>query len=544
MAETILGDGFTVNTATYSGDNNSSGVYTGAASSNPGVLPSDTGVLFSTGLTSNFANAGGGNNSGSTSTNTAGGVDGDADFNTAAGGATFDASFLEINFTPDSGVTQLNLEFRFYSEEYREYVYSNFNDVALVMLDGTPVPISAGDGTISVNSINDAATYNPANGSEALDPNPGNGQFDSASPNLYIDNGDGSSDTEFDGFTVTLSLDINVTPGQSYDLKLGIADKGDSVWDSAFAIAANTGTVNEDPTALDDSVQVARGFSTNADLLNNDSDPDNPATLVITQINGVNVTAGSQVQLATGQIIQLNANGTITVIGNSGDLGVTQFAYTIADADGNTDSAFVTLTTVPPCFTPGTLITTPHGPRDVADLKAGDVVVTRDNGLQTIRWVGERAISGAAMFASNSKLAPIRIPRGAFGAGLPMRDLYVSPLHHILVHGATLSLTTGHSEAILPARDLIGTRNIIQDTTVRTPHYIHLLFDRHEVIYAHGLATESLMPGKVALEGFSLASREAFFTIRPDLRSDPSQFGPTARYVLKRTEYKQAFALA
>ena len=168
----------------------------------------------------------------------------------------------------------------------------------------------------------------------------------------------------------------------------------------------------------------------------------------------------------------------------------------------------------------------------------------RNNGLQTICRVGERAITGAAMFASNSRLAPNRIPRGAFRAGLPMRDLYVSPLHHILVHGTTLSLTTGHSEAIFPARDLIGARGIVQDTPVRTPHYIHLLFDRHEVIYANGLATESPMPGKVALEHFSLASREACFTRRPDLHSDPSQFGLTARYVLARTEYKQALALA
>ena len=185
-------------------------------------------------------------------------MNGDADFNTAAGGTTFDASFLEINFTPDPVVTQLNLEFRFYSEEYRQDVYSNFDNVTLVMVDGNSVPIPAGDGTISVNSINGAATYNHVGGSKSLDPNPGNGQFDSASPSLYIDNGDGSSDTNFDGFTVTLSLDINVTPGQSYDLKIGIADKGDSLWDSAFAVAANTGTVNEDPTALDDFVQVAQ----------------------------------------------------------------------------------------------------------------------------------------------------------------------------------------------------------------------------------------------------------------------------------------------
>lgn len=546
MAEEILGEGFSINAAqtSFSGNNLTSGIYSDANTDLPGVLPSDSGVVFSTGLLSNFANDAGANNqAGGRSTDT-NGVDNDPDFNAEAGGATFDASFIEITFTPDTGQTQLNLEFRFYSEEYNEYVYSDFNDVALVMFDGAQVPISVGTGSISVNSINDAANNPPQFGDEADDPNPGNGQFDSSAPNLYIDNGSGTFDTEFDGFTVTLSLDINVTPGTQHTLKIGVADKGDAVWDSAFAIASNVtgGVVDVDPVAVDDNVSVARGFSTVADLLSNDTDPDNPASLFISQINGVNVVAGSQVQLNTGQIIELNNDGTITVIGNSAPVGQTFFSYTISDADGNTDSAFVTLDTTTPCFVEGTGILTATGSRPVETLQPGDLIVTRDHGLQPLVWIGEREVTGAAMFATNGALAPIIIPAGTFGPGCPARTLHVSPAHRMLQSGNRMPLVVGQSEALTPATLLKGHHGVTQRTGNAPVRYLHLLLETHQVIYAEGAPTESLHPGSIGLQGFSEKSRESLFRIRPDLRADPGVYGPTARYVLSRREVRAVMA--
>jgi hypothetical protein len=542
MAEEILGEGFTNITATYFGDNDSSGIYSNADTAHAGLLPSDIGVIFSTGDAIDFSNAGGGNNNGGTSTNTSG-INNDADFNAAAGGATFDASFLVINFTPEPGQTQLNLEFRFYSEEYNEYVYSNFNDVALVMFDDNEVPISVGDGKISVNSINDANQFNPSQGSEALDPNPGNGQFDSSSPNLYIDNSTGAADTEFDGFTVTLSLDITVTPGVNHELKIGVADKGDSFWDSAFAIASNVtgGVADVDPVASDDVVNVVRGQGVVADLLSNDTDPDNPGTLEITEINGVSVVAGQTVTLATGQQITLNIDGTITVAGNSAPSGQTFFAYTIEDADGNSDSAFVTLNT-PPCFTPGTSILTATGNRPVEELRPGDLIVTRDRGLQPLRWVGEREVTGAALFATNGSMAPIIVPAGSFGPGLPARDLIVSPMHKLLLSGARLPLIIGTREALVPARHLIGYQGIFQRTGTTPVRYLHLLFDQHEVVFSAGTPTESLHPGSIGLHGFSKESRESLFLYRPELRADPNVYGPTARHVLTPQEVRATLA--
>lgn len=106
MANEIFGSGITVNSATYTGAAGSSGIYTNADTVSPGVAPSDSGVILSTGNVADFTNSSGTlntNTAAGTTTNTTG-VDGDADFNSIAGGnPTFDAAFLTVNFTPQGG---------------------------------------------------------------------------------------------------------------------------------------------------------------------------------------------------------------------------------------------------------------------------------------------------------------------------------------------------------------------------------------------------------------------------------------------------------
>lgn len=520
MAAEILGSGFTIDSATYFGAAGSSATYTDGDTTNPDVLPSDSGVILSTGNVTDFASATGGNNSGGTSTNTAG-IDGNAEFDAAAGRSTFDAAYLEIDFTPDPGQTSLNIEFRFYSEEYNEYVYSNFNDIALVQLDGVTQPISVGSGEISVNSINNAGVINPQFGSEANDPNPGNGQFDSANPNLYIDNTAGAFDTEFDGFTVTLSLDIPVTPGVQQTLLIGIADVGDSAFDSALVIASNNvaGAVDTDPIATDDT--GIETFGTNpktVDILANDTDPNGQA-LTITQINGVNVVANQTVTLPTGQDVTLNPDGTITLVNSGGNTGSTSFAYTVADTDGNTDSAFVTFNANPICFCETTTLETPHGPRLVEDLKPGDLVLTRDNGPQPIRWIGRRRLM------AEKNHAPIEFRPGALDN---TRVLRVSPQHRMLVTGYRAQLHFGTSEVLVAAKQFIDGKKI-----VRCPPgpvtYFHLLFDQHQIVTANGIPSESYHPGSYSLGGLREASREELFSLFPELRTDPDSYGYAAR---------------
>lgn len=84
------------------------------------------------------------------------------------------------------------------------------------------------------------------------------------------------------------------------------------------------------------------------------------------------------------------------------------------------------------CFVAGTLIETPVGWRAVEELAPGDLVITRDNGHQPVRWVGSVRLSGSSL-ARHSRLRPIRIRAGALGPATPARDLLVSPQHRVLV---------------------------------------------------------------------------------------------------------------
>ena len=129
MANTIFGPGITVSSATFSGDAASSGIYSGALTAMPGVSPTDTGVILSTGSTTAFTNPG--SFVGDTNTNTStgagsdvlGGINGDAQLNAVAGMDTFDGAILTATFTPDGDY--LTMQFVFTSDEYPEYVPFN-----------------------------------------------------------------------------------------------------------------------------------------------------------------------------------------------------------------------------------------------------------------------------------------------------------------------------------------------------------------------------------------------------------------------------------
>ena len=176
------------------------------------------------------------------------------------------------------------------------------------------------------------------------------------------------------------------------------------------------------------------------------------------------------------------------------------------------DQAFV-------CFTSGTLIDTANGPRRVEDLAVGDLVVTLDHGLQPVRWRGRRTVAG------RGRAAPVRIAAGTLGN---MRDLVVSRRHRMLVTGWRAELVTGEAEVLIAAADLVN------DTTIRpdpcdSVTYVHILFDRHEIVFAEGAPSESFYPGAVALDRLEAPQREELLTIFPELDplSEADRDGPS-----------------
>lgn len=170
------------------------------------------------------------------------------------------------------------------------------------------------------------------------------------------------------------------------------------------------------------------------------------------------------------------------------------------------------------CFTTGTMIATLDGPRPVERLRVGDMVCTRDRGLQPIRWLGGRRLSGDELAAS-PRLAPIRIRAGALGPGQPSQDLTVSPQHRILVRSAIARRMTGTDEVLVPAIQLTGLPGVTQVpvTQLSSVGYWHLMFDAHEIVFANGAEAESLFLGPMAVEGLSPQACEEIAAIFPDL---------------------------
>lgn len=141
------------------------------------------------------------------------------------------------------------------------------------------------------------------------------------------------------------------------------------------------------------------------------------------------------------------------------------------------------------CFVRGTLIETQDGPRYVETLKAGDMVNSLDDGAQPLIWTGGRIVDGSG------DLAPIRFEAGAMGN---IRPLLVSPQHRMLVTGWKAELHFGQSEVLVPAKALVN------DTTIRPipmaqVSYHHILFERHQIVTAEGISSESFHPGKALL---------------------------------------------
>lgn len=178
---------------------------------------------------------------------------------------------------------------------------------------------------------------------------------------------------------------------------------------------------------------------------------------------------------------------------------------------------FEPLSLTVPCFAAGTMIETDRGPVAVESLSAGDLVRTRDHGLQPVRWIGSRQL-GAAELSRSAHLRPIRIRAGALGPNAPLNDLLVSPQHRVLVRSKVALRMFGAMEVLVAARHLLELDGIEAAADVTDVEYFHFLFDQHEVVYSNGAETESLYTGPEALKAVGPAARDEIFTLFPELR--------------------------
>ena len=207
LVEKILGPGITYSNVTFVGTDgtgtSSAGLFSGG---NQAGMDIDDGIMLSSGY---IQNAIGPNTSDKISKNL--GLSGDSDLDALIPGyTTYDATILEFDFEVPGD--ELNIQFVFASEEYNEYVGSEYNDVFGFYVDGTNIAF--------VPTSNDPVTINTIN--------------NSSNSGYYVDNErpNDSYDFEADGFTTNLIGNISITPNVTHHMKIAIADAGDHIYDS------------------------------------------------------------------------------------------------------------------------------------------------------------------------------------------------------------------------------------------------------------------------------------------------------------------------
>ncbi|MEL7282186.1 MAG: Hint domain-containing protein [Pseudomonadota bacterium] len=220
---------------------------------------------------------------------------------------------------------------------------------------------------------------------------------------------------------------------------------------------------------------------------------------VLTQdvtINGQNFFVGDQVELefafttTTGEtfwVIRIDEQN----VGISGPVlpqpGTT---YTV---NGSLDGQQVPVGDVP-CFTSGSLVQTPNGVRPIETLRAGDLVVTLDRGVQPIKWAGARHVSALEQVFFED-VRPIAIGARACGGQGPSTELRLSPNHRVMISTPATELYFAEPSVLVAAKHLVNGTSVVRVDQRKPVSYHHLLLEHHDLLLVNGLACESLYPG-------------------------------------------------
>ena len=275
VIQNLLGPNVQFSNVTFSGDFDQIGLFNSTTSN----LPFPTGVIMGTG---GISNAIGPNDSGSSSVT--GGNFGatDADLNALDGLTHNDAAILEFDFIATG--TSISFDYVFASDEYPEYTGAgncgNVSDVFGFFLSGPGIagPFSnASDNIALIPGTTQFVSINNLNaGCDGL-ALPGGANCNYCQ--FYINNGNGltapfNTDPnyiQYDGLTVVLTAVYeNLECGQTYHIKLAIADVSDTAFDSAVFLKEGSfnvgGSLIESVAVTNPGVSPIPGFPANSIL--------------------------------------------------------------------------------------------------------------------------------------------------------------------------------------------------------------------------------------------------------------------------------------
>lgn len=226
LVSNLIGQGVTFSNATYTGRPVATGTFNGT-NSNIGL---NSGVIITTGHI-NVA-PGPNNNGGATFSNNGPNI---PELETLAQSTTFDGAILEFDFVPQSNFISFNYVFA--SEEYNEYVCSEFNDAFAFFISGPGIVgaenlavVPSTSIPVTINTINNGSVG--ALGSSSNSPCIlGNSAY-------FVGNTQNS--VQYDGFTTVLTAQRSVIACQTYHIRLMIADGADDIFDSAVFLEENS----------------------------------------------------------------------------------------------------------------------------------------------------------------------------------------------------------------------------------------------------------------------------------------------------------------
>jgi hypothetical protein len=247
LASDLAGAGISVSNVVYTGVDVAAGRFSGGS----GIVGVDAGIVLSSG---DIASVAGPNESDGKTTDSQ--AAGDASLDALSGFTTHDAAVLEFDFVPEGN--SVSFRYVFASDEYNEFVLSEFNDVFAFFSNGVNCATVNGD-PVSINTINNGNPFD-------TDPRENPGRF----VNNDLDDGGGLINTEMDGLTTVLTCAAAVTANATSHLKLAIADASDFAFDSNVFLEAGSFTV---PTPTPSSTPTPTDTATPTDTPTTTSTP-------------------------------------------------------------------------------------------------------------------------------------------------------------------------------------------------------------------------------------------------------------------------------
>ncbi len=188
----------------------------------------------------------------------------------------------------------------------------------------------------------------------------------------------------------------------------------------------------------------------------------------------------------------------------------------------------------------GANLRTPIGERRVEFLRPGDLVVTRDNGLQPVRLIWTRDISEAEI-AADPSLAPVLLNTRAIGPMMPSRPLRIGGAHRLLIPGWRLLDEEDHINCLVPARDVDGV-SLGNETEAVEASYFNIVFDAPQVFCANGMPVESFVPSKETLQWVPQDVKSDLRALFPDLGPEFTDYPAPAYKARARVSYAPSLA--